>query len=142
MRGSFIILLLFLTEIIYSQDLCFHVDSVKIVCLPRQLKTKLSLDDYDIINFSPASLKKDTIILDDLEISELINILGKTNDYESLSYSIDTRMVIFIFVNKDFHLKISVDHLGNFKYLEHIYFRDKLMLDWIRRNVSTWKNIN
>ncbi|GAA0874361.1 hypothetical protein GCM10009118_07690 [Wandonia haliotis] len=125
----------------YAQHICFQVDSVRIISLPRQLKTKLSLIDYDVLNFEPASLKKDTIIRNVIELNELINVLGKIDDYETLGSSIDTRMVICIFIDKDFVLKVSVDYLGNFKYLGDIYFREKEMLDWIRRNVSTWKDI-
>lgn len=142
MRSLLIILFLFfLSDGMYAQHICFQVDSVRIISLPRQLKTKLSLIDYDVLNFEPASLKKDTIIHNVIELNELINVLVKIDDYETLGSSIDTRMVICIFTDKDFVLKVSVDYLGNFKYLGDIYFREKEMLDWIRRNVSTWKDI-
>jgi hypothetical protein len=136
-----ILFLFFLSEGVHAQHICFQVDSVRITSLPRQLKTKLSLIDYDVLNFDPASLKKDTIIRNVTEINELINVLRKIDDYETVPSSIDTRMVICIFINKDFVLKVSVDYLGNFKYLGENYPREKEMLDWIRRNVPTWKDI-
>lgn len=141
MRSLTIIILLFISEVVYTQEICFQVDSVRIISLPRELKTKLSLNDYDVVNFNPTSLKKDTIIQDIQELDKLINILEKINDYEKFPSSIDSRMEIQIFINKDFKLNVSVDHLGNFKYMEEVYFREKEMLDWIRRNVSTWKDI-
>lgn len=129
------------TESIYAQQICYRVDSIRIISLPRNLKTKLSLLDFDILNFEPVSLKKDTIIHNNIVINEFINFLGKTEDYETLPSGLDIRMLIFIYMNEEIVKKVSVDYSGNFIYLGDVYCRQKEFVDWIKKNVSTWGDL-
>lgn len=142
MKNIILALILFtITESIFAQQLCYRVDSIRIISLPRNLKTKLSLLDFDVLNFEPITLKKDTIIHNKIVINEFIYFLTKIEDYETLSSYLDIRMLIFIYMNDEIVNKVSVDYSGNFIYLGDVYCRQKEFVDWIKKNVSTWGDL-
>lgn len=136
-----VIFLSSLLKIINAQQICLKVDSIRIISLPRSLKTKLSLIEYDLLNFEPVSLKKDTIILNTSSINEFIIFLEKIEDYSILPSSLDIRMLIFIYYNKDIVLKVSVDSLGNFQYLGNVYCSEQELVNWIKKNVNSWQDL-
>jgi len=138
----FIISLLGFTKISLSQQLCLHIDSIKVYSLPWNLHTVIALDEQAVRNFEITNLKKvnpkfekQIKIFKDYESINGFVAIDLTKAHELKNKEIDARIVIDLYYTGGI-ISLPINAQQCYKYLGKSYNINISLDKWISKNIS------
>jgi hypothetical protein len=130
---TLILLFLFNSNLIFSQEFCTKIDSIVVLYVPWEMVTFLSLDEIDVRLFKE---KKERHFIDSLVLTENLICFQRLEPYNL--NNIDTRMLIDIY-SQIGKITIKLDRYGNYMINDKFYFRNSALVKWINKYVTYMK---
>jgi hypothetical protein len=131
MKSLFTIILLVSTNIIFSQEISFKVDSVSVYYIPWDYHPRFSFSKGDLLagEYHYKSFT-DSIVIESLLKS---NLFDKELSFDD--YYIDARMLIRIYFKSHFS-DVLINPFGYYSFEDSYFRRNNNLIKWINNNVT------